>query len=201
MASGRTHAKVAYFVLASGVAVSAYAYLSDPSTIAFSGPICAGLVNGLAVSPDIDLTGSTVEEARWKRIPIIGWPLFLVFSTFWQPYALMVPHRGISHVFIIGTLTRFVYQFAGFIFWSITFDLWMAWVAGRTPSVTLAITNMPLDVMILYFVGWTIQDTGHLIFDMRVWGRMRRKSRRPLGFVQAAFLVLVATFVAIWLFG
>lgn len=201
MASGRTHAKVAYFVLASGIAVSGYAYLSDPSTIAVSGPICAGLVNGLAVSPDIDIQHSTVEEKRWKSIPIIGFPLFLAFSTFWQPYALIVPHRGISHVLIIGTFTRFVYQFAGFIFWSITFDLWMAWVAGKAANVTMLVSSVPLDVMLLYFAGWCVQDAGHLLFDMKLWGRMRRRSRRPLGLMQAAFLVLVATFVAIWLFG
>ncbi len=49
------------------------------------------------MSPDVDVFGSGPIR-RW------GW-----LSILWLPYSLIFSHRGISHVPIIGTLTRIAY--------------------------------------------------------------------------------------------
>ena len=49
------------------------------------------------MSPDVDIYGSGPVR-RWRWLSIL-----------WFPYSLLFSHRGLSHVPIIGTLTRIAY--------------------------------------------------------------------------------------------
>lgn len=54
------------------------------------------LFSGLWLSPDLDLPG-THPHKRWKSLGL-DW--------IWLPYEKLIPHRGISHTPLIGTLSR-----------------------------------------------------------------------------------------------
>lgn len=183
MSDGRTHARVATTVLIIGSATAVYAAAKVPTMRPFVVPFSLGLINGLLVTPDIDMDqGITHEEARWRRIPIIGFLAFMIFATFWYPYSLAVPHRGISHVLIIGTLTRFFYQFAGAFFWLATIT---AWWYSRSPREFLSPYIADLEMLaafsLPFLVGWVIQDIGHLIYDGRFGDKRKRKRNKRSG--------------------
>jgi uncharacterized metal-binding protein len=194
MADGKTHARVATTVLVVGAATAVYTAAKVPALRPLVVPFCLGLINGLIVTPDIDIEHATEEELRWKRIPVFGFLTFMVFSTFWYPYSLAVPHRGISHVLIMGTATRFLYQFFWIIFWWATA---MAWWHSRSPQSFLepysADVNALFAFFIPFFAGWCLQDVWHLVYDGRL-GR-RRKNRKPLSRTALFVLSIVCMIV------
>jgi len=83
----------------------------DPAhALAISAYALAGMLYGTYFAdPDLDSEHITHTEARLRRIPIVGLPLYVVFVAFWYPYAKHVRHRGISHRPIVGTLLRLGY--------------------------------------------------------------------------------------------
>jgi uncharacterized metal-binding protein len=195
MADGKTHARVATTVLVVGAATAIYTAAKVPSLRPLVVPFCLGLVNGLIVTPDIDIDqGVTHEEARWKRLPIVGTPTFLAFTTFWYPYSLVMPHRGMSHTLILGTATRFLYQFFWIIFWWATI---MAWWHSQSPQSFLAPYSADMNALLIFFVpfftGWCLQDVWHLVYDGRLRGR--RKYRKPLSRTALFVLSIVCMIV------
>jgi uncharacterized metal-binding protein len=63
-------------------------------------PFSIGYVLGtFLLSPDLDLRHSKPSK-RWKALKIL-----------WRPYQKKSKHRGISHIPILGTLTRLLYIF------------------------------------------------------------------------------------------
>jgi uncharacterized metal-binding protein len=69
----------------------------EPMTLmTFSGAFLAGT---FMLSPDLDLAEQNVDSKR-------NWG-FLGFL--WIPYGMMFSHRGLSHTWIVGPLTRVVY--------------------------------------------------------------------------------------------
>jgi uncharacterized metal-binding protein len=55
------------------------------------------LIGTLWLSPDLDLNG-TLPQKRWGPLKIL-----------WYPYARAFKHRGVSHGFVFGPLTRLLY--------------------------------------------------------------------------------------------
>ncbi|MFN3267248.1 MAG: metal-binding protein [Deinococcales bacterium] len=102
MPSGNVHNLVntiAYvgFAGAYGYAHSAqWAQLEPTTLLCFSGAFMAGT---FMLSPDLDLAEQNVSSK--KNWGILG---FL-----WVPYGLMFSHRGLSHTWIVGPLTRVLY--------------------------------------------------------------------------------------------
>lgn len=194
MANGKTHARVATTVLVVGAATAVYAAAKVPSLRPFVVPFCLGLVNGLIVTPDIDIEHATEEELRWKRVPLVGTPTFLAFSSFWYPYSLVMPHRGMSHVLFVGTATRFFYQFFWIIFWWATI---LAWWYSRSPRSFLEPYSADLNALLAFFVpffmGWCLQDAWHLAYDGKL-GK-RRKYRKPLSRTSLLLLSIVCMIV------
>lgn len=173
MASGQTHARVAKTTLILGSTAGALICARYPALWVAYWPVVGGLVNGWLVTPDIDVDHITKEEQRWGDVPVVGGLLKTVFATFWYPYALNVPHRGISHAWLLGTFTRFVYQFAGLL------ALWFLWravvaVYGGKPQVEPDWAAFPWALTSYYFVGWALQDTLHLVFDWRGFRKVHR---------------------------
>lgn len=200
MADGKTHARVAWTVLGVGSTAAMLAARRWPELGPFVVPFCLGMTNGLLVTPDIDIEHATEEELRWKRIPIVGFLAFMVFSTFWYPYSLAVPHRGISHVLIAGTATRFIYQFGGLVFWVATI---LAWWYSQSPLSFLqpfaADLRSVFAFFIPFFVGWCLQDFWHLVYDGRykVRGRGRRRAEpvSPMRIIVLGFVCLIVFYV------
>jgi uncharacterized metal-binding protein len=69
-----------------------------------SATIVAGAFLGSALSiiftPDlIDVDGDTLPEKHIRTVPVAGW----VVATIYDGISKLIPHRGISHVPVVGT--------------------------------------------------------------------------------------------------
>ena len=109
MASGRTHQSIniAIFVGASVLVAAALHRgwgqpwtnrigLEWPAVFAFTGAFLAGTY---LVTPDLDLAEQHVLAKRnWGRLGAI-----------WVPYGYLFSHRGVSHGWFFGPLTRIAY--------------------------------------------------------------------------------------------
>jgi uncharacterized metal-binding protein len=78
------------------LALAAYpVYRHDPEIgLALAGGV---LLGGLLFSPDLDLSHSNPSK-RWGVLRLL-----------WEPYRLLHPHRGSSHTYLYGPLSRLVY--------------------------------------------------------------------------------------------
>ncbi len=157
MPSGKTHDRVnivstailGYFAYSRGMGLD--------EVVAF----CLGsLVATFWFSPDLDLSYSKPVK-RWGRLSFI-----------WRPYSLIVPHRGISHVPVLGILTRFGYIFVIFLFF------WFL-IAGTLYNLGLSPPQLkPLSIFknpyfIPFLLGILFADTLHIVLDW-VWSSLKR---------------------------
>ena len=172
MPSGKIHGRATLYLAATTAVVGPWvAMVFRPVSMPYVLAVVAGQFTGLVVEPDLDVDFRTASERRLQRAlmgpgrrlcksghPFIGAALtalgFLVgwlWVIIWLPYALLVPHRGISHWFMIGTLTRVGWMASVLVvFW---------WI--YRPVV-------PSDVwgyLASWFVGLTMSDTLHIIMD------------------------------------
>lgn len=191
MSSGATHAKVAYTMMLplTGAGIVNGAIYQDWG---FGLGLVTGGVAGILVTPDIDHHETTVEEVRFYQV---GRVAGVLWQWLWAGYEMFVPHRGISHWPIIGTLTRVLYlAIMG------RLALWVvAGMAGDLCSLTgCEVPPMTLgamwEILVIFhrfwfgvFVGWCTQDLGHILFDLP-----------PL--MLAAVLGLIVVLVAVFFF-
>lgn len=170
MASGSTHARVSYLLQAPITVAGVVTAINYDDAQLGAGLVVGGLV-GIIVTPDIDHHVVTQEELRFYqlgRIPGVLW------QWLWAGYEIVVPHRGISHVPVVGTLTRALYLavIARVLLWV------MAGIAGDW-CVMNACEVQPMTVGALWGIavnfhrfwlgvlaGWIVQDMGHWIFDL-----------------------------------
>lgn len=138
MAGGKRHAQATKRRLLWLLPVSGIGYLIEPQCIG----LAVGSVIGHLLTPDIDHHYTTYEELRIYRYnKLLGFLWWL----YWLPYERIVPHRGISHVPIVGTATRFVYL------------LWLPlWYTEGYGLFWFSV-----------FVTWCIQDAAHLRLDRK----------------------------------
>lgn len=68
-----------------------------------------GLYVGRRVTPDLDIDEVITRQTRryLDRHRVLGW----LWRFYWLPYALIHPHRGVSHAPFIGTIGRWIYMF------------------------------------------------------------------------------------------
>lgn len=106
MASGKVHLAANRLVLPGVVIATAIG-----TALAGFDPLITSLGSGLGmffgqwVEPDLDMVNRTESEIR-----AIEANCFLhLWVWYWIPYARIFSHRGISHVPILGTVTRLVY--------------------------------------------------------------------------------------------
>ena len=109
MASGKQHQTINVTVFVVASAAAAYALhqgwgspwtdrigLEWPAVIAFTG---AFLFGTFLVTPDLDLAEQHVLAKRnWGRLGVL-----------WVPYGYLFAHRGLSHGWFFGPLTRLIY--------------------------------------------------------------------------------------------
>lgn len=101
MPSGRVHELINLSVL--GLASAGYwvyqkeLSIAEPVAVAAVGSYLLGT---FLVTPDLDLAEQAVRpKGRWGLLGL-----------FWVPYGWMFAHRGLSHTWIVGPLTRILYM-------------------------------------------------------------------------------------------
>lgn len=169
MPSGRVHNLIniaAYSVLAAGVLLATRQDLltvTPVQALSFSVAFFAGT---LLLSPDLDLADGPVDsKRRWG-----------VLGVMWVPYGWLFRHRGLSHTWLLGPLTRLVYLgLWGLLLFGLLRFVW--------PDVSLPRVPQPvsLKVVLPLVAGYYLSQWLHLIAD-GVWpGHGWRQVRRKVG--------------------
>lgn len=114
MPSGKIHQRVNEAAILLGTpttfALTWYATSDVRMALEIAGYALAGMLFGTYFAdPDLDQDHITRTEARIRRWPVVGVPLYIAFVAFWYPYAKQTRHRGLSHRPVIGTLLRLGY--------------------------------------------------------------------------------------------
>lgn len=108
MPSGRTHEAIN--LTAFGLLAGAYAfarsqgYTSNYEAVLSGGTLgmfaASYLVGTFLVTPDLDLAENNVRaKDHWGLLGML-----------WEPYGKMFKHRGLSHTWLVGPLTRLLYM-------------------------------------------------------------------------------------------
>jgi len=160
MPSGKTHDRV-NLVSTAIMGVAGYYYGFDIFHIL---AFCLGsVVATLWFSPDLDLKYSRPVK-RWGKLSFIWWP-----------YSLLIPHRGISHIPIIGIITRFGYIFLIFslLWFIITGTLYNMGLSPPTLKPSILFKN---PYILPFLLGVLFADTLHIVLDWS-WTSLKRQMR------------------------
>jgi uncharacterized metal-binding protein len=87
-------------------AVAAPVALVATRNVTNSAALVAGILATILVSPDLDVDGGYIGLAYLRRVSPI---LSAAWRLLWWPYAKVMPHRGWSHIPIVGTASRVIY--------------------------------------------------------------------------------------------
>lgn len=134
--NGRQHEMHTAGALALGGAVIA-ALLGWEEAVAFMG---SGLISSLYLSPDLDLRDSRPSR-RWGLLSLL-----------WEPYRLLHPHRGRSHTYLYGPLSRLAY---------VGLPLYLL-LKGALPEMSL---SLPASVWASLLSGYLLGQWAHLWQD------------------------------------
>ena len=154
MAAGRTH-NVATLVLTPAVAWAAWELSNHNDLTTWLAGV--GCFCGIFISPDLDMRQRTVSETTLLRWSLgIGY----IWIVLWYPYAVLFRHRGISHMPMVGTVTRVLYLLVialliQHIVHSSLDSQWSAWNWVEQNQRSLAI----------FIAGLAISDLGHWVLD------------------------------------
>lgn len=151
--SGRVHNLIniaAYSVLAAGVLVAARQSLLTVTPVQALHFTLGFFIGTFLLSPDLDLAEGRVDSKR--RWGLLG---FL-----WVPYGILFSHRGLSHTWLLGPLTRLAYL--GVIAALVLGLLRFVW-----PAVTLPALPQPISLKLLLplLAGYYLSQWLHLIAD------------------------------------
>ncbi|TSA87938.1 hydrolase [Deinococcus detaillensis] len=139
--------------------------LTLPQAASFS---VAYAVGTFLLSPDLDLAEGRVDsKRRWGPLGFI-----------WVPYGRMFSHRGLSHTWLLGPLTRLVYL--GLIALLLYSALLLVWPKLHWPASWPATTSSPsLEVLLPLALGYYVSQWLHLIADgIRPDHGMRRSQQK-----------------------
>lgn len=177
MPSGRVHNLIniaAYSVLAGGVLLGSRAQLLVVTPTQALNFTLAFMVGTFLLSPDLDLAEGRVNSKR-------NWG---ILGFLWVPYGRLFSHRGLSHTWLIGPLTRIAYL-------SVMAALVVGLLLTVAPQFPLPRIPQPLDTKVLWplVVGYYVSQWLHLIADgvkpdhdlrhgARKWQRLTGKSPR-----------------------
>ncbi|WP_019585612.1 metal-binding protein [Deinococcus apachensis] len=168
--SGRIHNLIniaAYSVLATGVLLATRQSLltvTPAQALNFSLGFFAGT---FLLSPDLDLAEGRVDsKRRWG-----------VLGVLWVPYGMLFSHRGLSHTWLIGPLTRLAYL-------AVIVGLVVGLLRFVWPNMPLPTIPQPLSLKVLLplLSGYYLSQWLHLIADgVRPDHGMRHARRKVRG--------------------
>jgi uncharacterized metal-binding protein len=165
MPSGRTHEAINLTLLGLGGAF----YLAqggspeEPRALAF---LLGYLTGTFLLSPDLDLAEKGVRaQGRWG-----------VLGALWRPYGWLFRHRGLSHTWILGPLTRLGYLL--FLLF-LLYGLLKGVAAFMGASLALALPPLPKEVLLFGLLGYYLSQWLHLVAD-GIWpDHDLRRLKRP----------------------
>lgn len=175
MASGRTHETLNLVAL--GGLAAAYAYgraqghgpaidsLFPPETrAAFT---LAYLLGTFLVTPDLDLAESSVRaKSHWGLMGLL-----------WVPYGLVFKHRGLSHSWLFGPLTRLAYM----VLMAIALAYLLSALGptfGYSFNVEAKLEDNWRELGAGALVGYYLSQWMHLLADGHHFGKKRSKRRK-----------------------
>lgn len=153
MPSGRVHnlINIAVYSVIAGAAVAGVAtgmlMITPAQAASFTAAYAAGT---FLLSPDLDLAEGHVDSKRhWGLLGFL-----------WVPYGRMFSHRGLSHTWILGPLTRLVYvSIIVLSIFGVLAYIWPNWQWPRLPQPLNITFVLPL------ILGYYISQWLHLIAD------------------------------------
>ena len=180
MPSGRTHEAInltAFGLLVGGYAVAQsqgytaeYDVLLAPETV---GVFTAAYFTGTyLVTPDLDLAENHVRaKSNWGLLGLL-----------WVPYGKLFRHRGLSHSWLVGPLTRLLYMalVALALGWGVSA---LSPYFGYTFRIRLALRDNWQELAVGALAGYYLSQWLHLLADGiqpdHMWkGRKRRRKKR-----------------------
>ncbi|GGS23597.1 hydrolase [Deinococcus knuensis] len=167
--SGRVHNLIniaAYSVLAAGTLVASRQELVSVTSVQALNFTLAYAAGTFLLSPDLDLAEGRVDSKRhWGILGVL-----------WVPYGMMFSHRGLSHTWILGPLTRLAYL-------AVMVALVVGLLSYVVPSLRFPALPEPLDVAVLapFALGYYLSQWLHLIADGVRPDHGLRRGYRKLG--------------------
>ncbi|GAA5439164.1 hypothetical protein Dcae01_00663 [Deinococcus caeni] len=164
--SGRVHNLIniaAYSVLAAGALVATRQDLLSVTPAQGLNFTLAFAAGTFLLSPDLDLAEGRVDSKRhWGLLGFL-----------WVPYGMMFSHRGLSHTWILGPLTRLAYL-------GVLIALVVGLLRFVLPDLTLPpVPQLSAEVLAPFGVGYYLSQWLHLIADgMRPDHGVRRGYRK-----------------------
>lgn len=153
MPSGRVHNLIniaAYSLIAGGVLWGVHTgvvVITPAQAASFSVAYAAGT---FLLSPDLDLSEGQVNSKRnWGAL-----------GTMWVPYGMLFSHRGLSHTWLLGPLTRLVY--VGLMALVLLGLLTFFWPALHLPALP---RPLGFKFFLPLVLGYYISQWLHLIAD------------------------------------
>ncbi|WP_189063040.1 metal-binding protein [Deinococcus seoulensis] len=169
MPSGRVHNLIniaAYSVLAAGTLVASRQELVSVTSVQALNFTLAYAAGTFLLSPDLDLAEGRVDSKRhWGILGVL-----------WVPYGMMFSHRGLSHTWILGPLTRLAYL-------AVMVALVVGLLSYVVPSLRFPALPEPLDAAVLapFALGYYLSQWLHLIADGVRPDHGLRRGYRKLG--------------------
>jgi uncharacterized metal-binding protein len=165
MPSGRAHEAINLTLLGLGGAF----YLAqggspeEPRALAF---LLGYLAGTFLLSPDLDLAEKGVRaQGRWG-----------VLGALWRPYGWLFRHRGLSHTWILGPLTRLGYLL---LLLFLLYGLLKGVAAFMGASLALALPPLPKEVLLCGLLGYYLSQWLHLVADGIYPDYDLRRLKRP----------------------
>lgn len=178
MPSGRTHEAIN--LTSFGVVAGSYAWARSAGLTDRYGTLLASetalvfavsfLIGTFFITPDLDLAYGRVQARN-------NWGLL---GRLWVPYGRMFRHRGWSHSWVVGPLTRLIYLalIALILSWGASI---LALYFGYTFRIEVALGENWQELAIGALAGYYLSQWLHLIADgirpdhkFRLFGRRRR---------------------------
>lgn len=197
MATGRTHARIAWVLLIPLGILGSYILVVVDTRLGIGWLI--GSLAGIVITPDIDLETPTYEEWRFYRI---AYPLGVLWQWLWFPYAAFMAHRGLSHIYLLGTLSRLLYLLY------VVIPLVIMLINAISPYVGSTYGYQAGRISIEYanagdlfwyglIISWSIQDAGHIFTDHhhRQASKLRQFLRRANGLAWVPAMVILILFL------
>ncbi|AFV77061.1 uncharacterized metal-binding protein [Thermus oshimai JL-2] len=167
MPSGRVHEAINLTVLGAlallGLEMQGPAFWEDPRLL----PFALGYLGGtFLLSPDLDLAEKGVRASR--RWGVLG--------LLWRPYGWLFRHRGLSHTWVLGPLTRLGYL--AFLL-ALLYGLLQGVSLLLGASWTLALPPWPEEALWAALFGYYLSQWLHLIADGIFPDHDLKRLRRP----------------------